>query len=362
MIYFKVTDLNLQKIRILVKFTGGEDREVIINHNSVLSFQKFLEALREATHGLTFSVGEFDSSLWPDLFNRFIYIYHFIIIQILDCRIHFYCVQKNICKNLRPAENIGIAYKYLEEVHENKGYWSKEDYEEVYPDMVLGGNGNIKKEPVHIFVSEVLKKSKITFTRFTPTGLEGMCEMLNPPYTSKNQELRERQIITMFAHGSLRFYRFIVDQIGACPTLMLGSSEPSTMKTSTLQLCLKNSSDPEMFLAPGSSQASVDLIKSLSSHTVLMDDIEDLRVRHKIIMDGYNGAGKNTIERGEEFKIITMFLCMKEEVELSVNPNVHQLWVQAVKDQQSFLQTYFRELQSTDQMVSNIFYLINKCF
>ena len=77
---------------------------------------------------------------------------------------------------------------------------------------------------------------------------------------------------------------------------MLGSSEPSTMKTSTLQLCLKNSSDPEMFLAPGSSQASVDLIKSLSSHTVLMDDIEDLRVRHKIIMDGYNGAGKNTIE------------------------------------------------------------------
>ena len=136
-------------------------------------------------------------------------------------------------------------------------------------------------------------------------------------------------------------------QIGECPTLVLRSSEHSTMKTSTLQLCLKNSSDPEMFLAPGSSQASVDLIKSLSSHTVLMDDIEDLRVRHKIIMDGYNGAGKNTIERGEEFKIITMFLCMKEEVELSANPNVHQLWVQAVKDQQSFLQTYFSKTFAT---------------
>ena len=40
--------------RIQLKFTGGEDREVVINHTSVGSFQKFSDALRQATFGVTF--------------------------------------------------------------------------------------------------------------------------------------------------------------------------------------------------------------------------------------------------------------------------------------------------------------------
>ena len=273
--------------RILIKFTSGEDRQVVINHKDVSSFSKFMDALMVATHSHPFSFGDFDESLWPDLFNR----------------VYFHCIEKKICKILRPAENIGICYKYLEDIKEKNGFWTKKDYEEVYPDIVIGGDGEIKTDPVHIYVSEVMKKAPVKTSSFTPSGLEGFLEMLNPPFTSSNPELQERQVITLLANASLRYYRFIVDQIGACPTLILGSAEPSTMKTSTLLLCLKMTSDPGRFMAPGSSLASVDLMKTLSSHSVLLDDIEDLSVHHKIIMDGYNGACKSTIERGEEIKI-----------------------------------------------------------
>ena len=54
---------------------------------------------------------------------------------------------------------------------------------------------------------------------------------------------------------------------------------------------------------------------------------------------------------------ITMFLRLTEEVEESSNPNIKQLWVQAVKDQQNFLDTYFRELENSDEMVIFNFYV-----
>ena len=66
---------------------------------------------------------------------------------------------------------------------------------------------------------------------------------------------------------------------------------------------MKQSSDPALFMAPGSSLPSVELLKSVTSNTVLLDDIESRSTRHKIIMDGYNGAGKSTIEREEEKKL-----------------------------------------------------------
>ena len=56
-------------------------------------------------------------------------------------------------------------------------------------------------------------------------------------------------------------------------------------------------------MAPGTSQASIELTKSLSSFPLLLDDVENLPMRHKLIMDSYNGASKTTIERGEEIKI-----------------------------------------------------------
>ena len=63
-------------------------------------------------------------------------------------------------------------------------------------------------------------------------------------------------------------------------------------------LALKILSDSSLFMAPGSSVAAVDMLKSVTSSTNLLDDIEDVNVRHKIIMDGFNGAPKTTVERG----------------------------------------------------------------
>ena len=89
-----------------MKFTSGEDRDVVVNHDSVKSFQRFSDALRSAVHGVTFSVSQFDESLWPDLWAR----------------VYFHCTEQKLCKSLRPADNIGIQHKYLEECEDKKGY------------------------------------------------------------------------------------------------------------------------------------------------------------------------------------------------------------------------------------------------
>ena len=87
---------------------------------------------------------QFDESLWPDHWAR----------------IYFHCTEQKTCKNLRPADNIGIQYKYLEEVQEARGYWGNDDYEEVFSDRVLGADGKAKEDPVHVFVPELMKKTK----------------------------------------------------------------------------------------------------------------------------------------------------------------------------------------------------------
>ena len=230
---------------------------------------------------------QFDESLWPDHWAR----------------IYFHCTEQKTCKNLRPADNIGIQYKYLEEVQEARGYWGNDDYEEVFSDRVLGADRKAKEDPVHIFVPELMKKTKFGTRAFEPTGLEGLLEMMNPPYTHHNPEVRKRQIIALMAAGSLCYYRFIVDKTGGCPTMMFASKDPSTMKTTTALLCQKVYSQQNMFMAPGSTQASIDLAKSLSSNTFFLDDLENIKTRHKLIMDGYNGASKTTVERGEESKL-----------------------------------------------------------
>ena len=56
-------------------------------------------------------------------------------------------------------------------------------------------------------------------------------------------------------------------------------------------------------MAPGTSLASIEVTKSLSSFPVLLDDVENIYMRHNLIMDSYNGASKTTIERGEETKM-----------------------------------------------------------
>lgn len=289
--------------KVQLFFTGGEEAEVVINHNSVNSFKTFTEALRLGTHGLIFTYNQFDEALWPDLWSR----------------LYYHCTEKKICKTLRPAENLGIQYMFLEEMQEKKGHWSETDYEEVYSDRVLAADGTVKKDPIHIYVPELTKKVKVVTPAFLASGLEGFMEMLNPPYTHHNPEIRNRQILALMAAGPQRYYRFIVDQVGACPTLLLGSKAPSTCKTATALLCLKVFGFSNLFMAPGTSLASIELTKSLSSFPLLLDDVENLQMRHKLIMDSYNGASKTTIERGEETKmagqIISFNITHKEKLQ-----------------------------------------------
>ena len=204
----------------------------------------------------------------------------------------------------------------------------------------------------------------------------------------------------------------------------------------------------------------MDLTKSLSSNTVLLDDMEKVGERHKLVMDAYNGAAKSTVERGEEQKLagqiisfniteqdkllpkedegrvllhhfpgiedeydfdeqfehkvehqeamkskgaphdyhaafgaknfqqepgersiwqeshkeamrilrsegvtygarklasyaqaLAYFILTERAVEEADDPRCHQLWVQAVKDRQTFLSNYLRELESTNEEV-----------
>ena len=178
-------------------FTEGEETEVVINHNSINTFKTFTEALRLGTHGLIFTFNPFDESLWPDLWSR----------------LYYHCTETKICRTLRPADNIGIQYKFLEEMQESKGHWNDSDYEEVYSDRVLDAMGKEKEKPIHIYVPELTKKAKVLTPAFLASGLEGFMEMLNPPYTHHNPEIRTRQILALMAAGPLRYYRFIVDQV-----------------------------------------------------------------------------------------------------------------------------------------------------
>ena len=96
--------------------------------------------------------------------------------------------------------------------------------------------------------------------------------------------------------------------MGSCPALGLVSREPSTKKTSTVQIGLKQSSDISHFLAPNSTNAAIDLAKSKTSLPVLCDDIESSTQRNKLVMDSFNGATKTTIGRGKEEKLAGQIL------------------------------------------------------
>ena len=161
------------------------------------SFQKFMDAIRNTAFGVIFSVGSFDEALWTDFWNR----------------LFFYCTTEGLCECLRPAENMGLQFGYLEEILAKKGSWNEDDYEEVYPDYVLDGQGKKKEKPVHIYVPDMMKKIKVSCTPFEPSGLEGFLEQLLPPYTHKNKDLQERQIVTLLSGATLRYYSFLIDQV-----------------------------------------------------------------------------------------------------------------------------------------------------
>ena len=74
--------------------------------------------------------------------------------------------------------------------------------------------------------------------------------------------------------SALHFYRFIVDQCGGCPALVLGSYQPATAKSTTAKLCLKIAGEMTYFLDPKSSIASINANKAITSLPFVIDDIE----------------------------------------------------------------------------------------
>ena len=126
---------------------------------------------------------EFDQSLWGPLFKR----------------INFECRNSGERKIKRPALNIGIQYEYLDEVRDKKKVLTTEDIEVVYPDVVLGGNGEKKVNPVHIFVPDIfvdlpgISKDKV----FEDCGIKQFLKMMTPPYTNGDPEIRKNQIISI---------------------------------------------------------------------------------------------------------------------------------------------------------------------
>ena len=162
------------------------------------------------------------------------------------------------------------------------------------------------------------------------TGLRGFLEMLEPPYTSDDPEIRFRQLLAIMMGVGIRFYRFLILQMGSCPTIILGSTESSTQKTATARLLLKTLSDVTLFMSPGSSSASVDLLKSLTSNFNLIENVNE---RHNIIMNGFNEAIKSTIERGEEVKLGGQLLTLNFTVKEKLLPkeDLGRTWISVFK-------------------------------
>ena len=134
----------------------------------------------------------------------------------------------------------------------------------VYPDVIYGGNGCVKADPVHIFVPDIfadlpgISRDKV----FEDCGIKQFLKMMTPPYTNGDPEIRKNQIISITFSLALHFYRFIVDQCGGCPALVIGSYETSTAKTVTTKLALKTVSVASHFLAQSSSEQSLNSLKA----------------------------------------------------------------------------------------------------
>ena len=90
--------------------------------------------------------------------------------------------------------------------------------------------------------------------------------------------------------------------------MVIGSYESSTAKTLTTKLALKTVSVCSHFLAERSSEQSINSLKARTSLPLAIDDVENKRVEHKIILSNFNGATKTTIIRGRDRPIAGLIM------------------------------------------------------
>lgn len=209
----------------------------------------------------------------------------------------------------------------------------------VYPDVIYGGNGCVKADPVHIFVPDIfadlpgISRDKV----FEDCGIKQFLKMMTPPYTNGDPEIRKNQIISITFSLALHFYRFIVDQCGGCPALVIGSYETSTAKTVTTKLALKTVSVASHFLAQSSSEQSLNSLKAKTSLPFAIDDIENKGIEHKIILSNFNGATKTTIGRGRERPIAGLLL--------SKNFKENEIMEEKDDEGRAFIQIYDKRIE-----------------
>ena len=230
----------------------------------------------------------------------------------------------------------------------------------VYPDVIFGGDGDVKVDPVHIFVPDIfadlpgISRDKV----YEDDGIKQFLKMMTPPYTNGDPEIRKNQIISITFSFSLHYYRFIVDQCGGCPALVIGSYETSTAKTVTTKLALKTVSVGSHFLAQSSSEQSVNSLKAKTSLPFAIDDIENKGIEHKIILSNFNGATKTTIGRGRERPIAGLLLSknFKENEILEEKDDEGRAFIQIYDKRidEDVEEAYDAEAEHSDVMEDNV--------
>ena len=91
----------------------------------------------------------------------------------------------------RPATNYGIQFETLKSLAKDPLRLQRKDFEVVHPDQVLDSWGCIPEKPIHAVIPEIMGNIKPEIYRYEPSGLRGFLEMLLPPYTSENQDIRD---------------------------------------------------------------------------------------------------------------------------------------------------------------------------
>lgn len=92
-------------------------------------------------------------------------------------------------------------------------------------------------------------------------------------------------LVNMIVQANSRLIQY---NIGFCPGFILGSYLPGTLKSTTVLLgLLAGGGDPALFLEAGSSTEAVELLQTLSTFCVLLDDSKETKKIQKVIVGGF---------------------------------------------------------------------------
>ena len=170
--YISSPDDSFRGYKLLMNVEG---KKFIVVHSleQVKSFKDFKEATQNQIVGKDLEHNVFDPSLWSELFTR----------------VKFDSSQKEgYREDLRPALNWGLQIAFLKE-KAMQSKWMVENMEVVYPDHVLDHDGKIKESSTHVIVPGLIPLS-LKIKTSSSSGLEGLLEMLLPPRTSEDHEVR----------------------------------------------------------------------------------------------------------------------------------------------------------------------------